>query len=64
MNRTKENKNMKHEKGVFVQGFPFSVVPENTSRLRANVTSAHSTDEITYCNDVIENCGKEIGIIK
>lgn len=51
------------DKGLFVQGIPSPVVPENTSRLRAIVTSAHTIDEMDYCIDVIENNGKETGII-
>ena len=51
------------DKGIFVQGIPSPVVPENTSRLRAIVTSAHTTEEINYCIDVIEGNGREIGII-
>lgn len=51
------------DRGLFVQGIPSPVVPENTSRLRAIVTSAHTTEEINYCIEVIENCGREIGII-
>lgn len=51
------------DKGIFVQGIPSPVVPENTARLRAIVTSAHTPEEINYCIEVIENSGREIGII-
>lgn len=51
------------DKGLFVQGIPSPVVPENTSRLRAIVTSAHTVEEIDYCIEVIENSGRDIGII-
>jgi 8-amino-7-oxononanoate synthase len=51
------------DKGLFVQGIPSPVVPDNTSRLRAIVTSAHTIKEIDYCIEVIEKNGREIGVI-
>ena len=48
---------------VFVLPVVSPAVPPGLARLRATVTAAHETDEIEYAMNVIENAGKEIGII-
>ncbi len=48
---------------VFVLPVVSPAVPPGLARLRATVTAAHEADEIEYAMNVIENAGKEIGII-
>jgi glycine C-acetyltransferase len=48
---------------VFVLPVVSPAVPPGLARLRATVTAAHEAEEIEYAMDVIENAGKEIGII-
>ncbi len=51
------------EQGIFVLPVLPPAVPYNTSRLRANVTAAHSFDEIKRALDVFEQAGKVTGVI-
>ncbi|MDH5506859.1 MAG: aminotransferase class I/II-fold pyridoxal phosphate-dependent enzyme [Anaerolineae bacterium] len=50
-------------KDVFVLPVVSPAVPEGLARLRATVTAAHETDDIEYAMDVIEQAGKQHGII-
>jgi len=49
--------------GLFVLPVVEPAVPAGTSRLRANVTSAHSIDEIDYAVDVFERAAKQVGVL-
>jgi len=51
-------------KDLFVLPVVSPAVPEGQSRLRATVTAAHELDEIDYALGVIEQAGREIGIIQ
>ena len=48
---------------IFVLPVVEPAVPAGTSRLRANVTAAHSISEIDYAVDVFERSAKEVGIL-
>jgi 8-amino-7-oxononanoate synthase len=48
---------------LFVLPVVSPAVPPGLARLRATVTAAHEADEIEYAMNVIEEAGKEIGII-
>jgi len=48
---------------VFVLPVVSPAVPQGLARLRATITAAHETDEISYAMEVIGKAGKEIGII-
>jgi glycine C-acetyltransferase len=39
--------------GVFVTGFGFPVVPEGTARIRAQISAAHTTDQLTRAADAL-----------
>jgi glycine C-acetyltransferase len=51
------------EHGVFIQPILPPAVPVGTSRLRANVTAAHSLEDIDEALRVFEAAGREFGII-
>ena len=51
------------EHGVFVLPVLPPAVPHGTSRLRANVTAAHTAEDIDFALDVFEAAGKEAGVI-
>jgi len=38
-------------------------VPHGSSRLRANVTAAHTVEDIDFALDVFEQAGKMVGLI-
>lgn len=44
------------EKGVYVIGFSYPVVPDGKARIRTQVSAAHSTDDL----DFVLNCFKEV----
>ena len=49
--------------GIFVLPVVSPAVPPGLARLRATVTAAHETDEIEYAMNVIEEAGRNIGVI-
>ncbi len=51
-------------KDLFILPVVSPAVPEGQSRLRATVTAAHEPEEIDYALGVIEEAGREIGIIQ
>jgi glycine C-acetyltransferase len=51
------------EKGLFLQGIPYPVVPRGTARLRCIITASHTLDDLNYSLDVIEQAGKLTGIL-
>jgi 8-amino-7-oxononanoate synthase len=51
------------DEGLFVLPVLPPAVPQGTSRLRANVTAAHSQEDIDYALDVFERAGKAAEVI-
>lgn len=51
------------DEGLFVLPVLPPAVPQGISRLRANVTAAHSQEDIEYALDVLERVGKAVGVI-
>jgi len=51
------------EHGIFILPVLSPAVPPGTSRLRANVTAAHSIEDIDFALDVFEAAGKVAGVI-
>jgi len=52
------------QEGIFVLPVVSPAVPVGLARLRANVTSAHSDEDIAYALDVFERAGKTLEIIE
>ena len=52
------------EEGIFVLPVVSPAVPVGLARLRANVTAAHSEEDIAYALDVFERAGRAVGIIE
>ncbi len=52
------------EEGIFVLPVVSPAVPVGLARLRANVTAAHSEEDIAYALDVFERAGKAVGVIE
>lgn len=50
-------------KDIFVLPVVSPAVPPGMARLRATVTAAHEPDEIEYAMSVIEEAGKQVGLI-
>jgi len=52
-----------HADGMFVSPILPPAVPNGTCRLRANVTSAHTDEDIVFALELLEKHGKKLGII-
>lgn len=51
------------EKGVYVIGFSFPVVPQGQARIRTQMSAAHSKSDIDHAIDAFAQIGRELGII-
>lgn len=51
------------ERGIYVVGFSFPVVPRGQARIRTQMSAAHSIEQIDTAVDAFIDIGKEMGII-
>ena len=51
------------EMGIYVIGFSFPVVPKNQARIRVQISSGHSKEQIDKALNAFEKCGKKLNII-
>jgi len=51
------------EKGVYVVGFAFPVVPKGQARIRTQMSASHSTTDVERAIAVFEEVGRELGVI-
>jgi len=51
------------EEGIYVIGFYFPVVPKGKSRIRVQISAAHTTDQIVFALDKFKKVGKKLGAI-
>ena len=51
------------EKGVYVVGLWFPVVPEGAARLRFQVSAAHTETQLKKALDIVKEVGTELGLI-
>lgn len=51
------------EKGVYVVGFSFPVVPKGQARIRTQMSAAHTLEHVDYAVDAFIEAGKDMGII-
>ncbi|MFZ2150191.1 MAG: aminotransferase class I/II-fold pyridoxal phosphate-dependent enzyme, partial [Minisyncoccia bacterium] len=61
--KTQEMSKKLLEKGIFVVGLWFPVVPENTARLRFQISAAHTKDQIDQALKILGDVGKEMGVV-
>ena len=52
-----------NERGIFVVGFSFPVVPRGEARIRVQVSAAHTREHVDRALSVFEQVGKELGAI-
>ena len=52
------------EKGVYVIGFAFPVVPRSQARIRTQMSAAHTTQDVARAIEVFAEVGRDLGIIK
>jgi len=51
------------EEGIYVIGFYFPVVPKGKSRIRVQISAAHSTEHIDFALEKFKKVGKKLGVI-
>jgi len=51
------------QKGIYVIGFSFPVVPKNEARIRVQISAGHSKNQIDQAIDAFKECGKSLNII-
>lgn len=51
------------EKGIYVIGFSFPVVPQGKARIRVQISAAHTEEEIQRCVDAFIEVGKKLKVI-
>jgi glycine C-acetyltransferase len=54
---------MLNERGIFVVGFSFPVVPRGEARIRVQVSAAHSKEQLDRAIDAFTEVGKKVGLI-
>jgi glycine C-acetyltransferase len=52
------------QKGIYVVGFSYPVVPKGKARIRTQMSAAHSTEQIDQAVDAFIEVGREMGIIQ
>jgi glycine C-acetyltransferase len=51
------------DKGVYVVGFSYPVVPQGQARIRTQMSAAHSTAQVDFAIDCFIEVGRELGVI-
>lgn len=51
------------ERGIYVIGFSFPVVPKGKARIRVQISAAHSFDDIDQCTEAFVEVGRQLGVI-
>jgi glycine C-acetyltransferase len=52
------------EKGIYVRGFTYPVVPKGKARIRVQISAAHTKEQMDRAVKAFEEVGKSMGIIK
>ena len=52
------------EKGVYVIGFSFPVVPRGQARIRTQMSAGHSAEQVDRCIAAFAESGREMGVIR
>jgi glycine C-acetyltransferase len=50
------------EKGVYVIGFFYPVVPQGAARIRTQVSAAHSKDDLAFAIEQFATTKRELGL--
>ena len=51
------------ERGIYVVGFSFPVVPQGQARIRTQMSAAHSIEQVDTVVDAFIAVGRELGVI-
>ncbi|MEE2882723.1 MAG: glycine C-acetyltransferase [Planctomycetota bacterium] len=61
--RTMEMAQMMNQKGIFVVGFSYPVVPKGQARIRVQISAGHDLEQIDHAVGVFTEVGKELGLV-
>ena len=50
------------EKGIYVIGFSYPVVPKGKARIRTQISAAHSTEDLEFALDMFAEVKQEMGL--
>ena len=51
------------EKGIYVIGFSYPVVPKGQARIRTQMSAGHSLEHVDKAVDAFIEVGRELGVI-
>jgi glycine C-acetyltransferase len=51
------------EKGIYVVGFSFPVVPKGQARIRVQMSAAHTWEQLEKALQAFETVGRELNVI-
>lgn len=51
------------QKGIYVTGFFYPVVPKGQARIRTQMSAAHAPEQITRAVEAFTRIGKQLGVI-
>lgn len=51
------------EKGIYVIGFSFPVVPKGKARIRVQISASHTEQQIDQCVDAFIEVGRQLNVI-
>ncbi len=52
------------EKGIYVRGFTYPVVPKGKARIRVQISAAHTKEQMDRAVKAFEQVGKDFGVLK
>ena len=52
------------ERGIYVIGFSYPVVPQGQARIRIQVSAAHTDEQIDRAIAAFTEVGKQLGVIR
>jgi len=52
------------DKGIYVIGFVYPVVPRNQARIRVQISASHTRSDLDQAITAFEEVGRELGILK
>ncbi len=57
-------RNIRRERGVYVIGFSFPVVPQGAARIRTQMSAAHTQAQLDLALEAFTSVGHELGVIQ
>jgi glycine C-acetyltransferase len=51
------------ERGIYVIGFSFPVVPQGQARIRIQLSAAHAPEQLDRAANAFAEVGKELGVV-